>query len=337
MAINHSTFHHQRQYLPLTTLLLLVLNTSTILAQDSKRGLAYIGDSHAPDIRLLSSSASPLSWYYNWGPYPNPSIDASKLEFIPMIHGLDAVSDSRTERTIASTPSSSTHLLSFNEPDGTQDSGGSKISPQDAAKAYHDFVVPFRDGKKGGGRKWKISHPVTTGSGMGIEWLRAFNQSCYEIDENNGCPTDFIAAHWYGNFEGLAAWLGTVNEFYNSNSSSPQLKIWITELGLPQQDASATAAMLNQTLPYLDGLDYVERYSWFGAFRTNDANQWTGSGVALFNNEGGLTDVGALYMGNGFQKGQKGEGNTSGAEVRRVSRGLMVGLVGAVMLLGRVL
>ncbi|KAH7389946.1 glycosyl hydrolase catalytic core-domain-containing protein [Pyrenochaeta sp. MPI-SDFR-AT-0127] len=304
---------------------LLALLASTVVAQDSKRGFAFIGDTHVPDNRLLSSSNSPLKWYYNWSPYPNSNlIPSDTLEFTPMVHGIDATQDSRTEEVIRNIPQSSTHLLSFNEPDGTQESGGSKISAKDAAKAYIDYIVPFRNGEKGG-RKWKISHPSTTGSPMGLKWLREFNTSCYEIDSQNGCPTDFISAHWYGAFDGLAAWLGTLDEFYNANSSNnTPLKIWVTEMGLPQQSADNTVAMMNQTLPYLDKLDYVERYAWFGAFRTDDANEWTGDGVALFDDDGGLTELGALYMGNGFEKGQKGEGADSAASGKHISIGMVI-------------
>lgn len=85
-------------------------------------------------------------------------------------------------------------------------------------------------------------------------------------------------------------------------------------------DEDANAQMMNQTLPYLDKLEYVEKYAWFGAFRPNDANEWTGDGVALFNGDGGLTKVGALYMGgdeNDFKEGQQGEGEEDDA--RQVS------------------
>lgn len=304
-----STFQSRPRLLGALALSLL----ATTQAQDSKRGFAFIGDSHAPDNRLLSSGNSPLVWYYNWSPYPNIDlIPTGSLEFIPMIHGIDATEDGRTEQVISRLDKSSTHLLSFNEPDGTTSSGGSSISPEDAARAYIDYVVPFRDGSRGG-RNWKISHPSTTGSGNGLEWLRSFNSSCYDIDPENGCPIDFIAAHWYGDFGGLASWLGTLDEFYNANSTNDaNLKIWVTELGLPQQSADATVGMMNQTLPYLDGLDYVERYAWFGAFRTDDANEWTGDGVALFDDDGGLTELGAVYMGDGFTEGQKGEGSGAG-------------------------
>ncbi|KAL5116085.1 hypothetical protein ACEQ8H_005981 [Pleosporales sp. CAS-2024a] len=298
---------------------------ATALAQDSKKGFSYIGDTHTTDNSLLSTN-SPLKWYYNWSPYPNTNlIPANNLEFIPMIHGIDATQSTQTEQAFSSLSSSSTHLLSFNEPDGTSGSGGSAITPEDAAKAYISYVVPFRNGTKGGGRKWKISHPATTGSPNGLTWLRNFNASCYKIDPKNGCPTDFVAAHWYGAFDGLASWIGTLNEFYNTNSSSNQdLKIWVTEMALPQQSAQNTLAMMNETLPYLDKTDYVERYAWFGAFRSNSANEWTGDAVALFNKDGGLTNLGALYMGSGYKKGQKGAGKDSAAVGVGSSMGLMV-------------
>jgi hypothetical protein len=331
----HQPPTRHRRHLSRTAFCLALL-ASTTHAADSKRGFAYIGDTHVPDNSLLTSSSSPLRWYYNWSPYPTSSLSSSSLEFIPMIHGLDATKDSSTEPAISRLPESSTHLLSFNEPDGTTGSGGSSISPEDAAKAYIDFVVPFRTGEKGG-RKWRISHPSTTGSPNGLEWLRKFNESCYEIDKENGCPSDFVAAHWYGAFDGLAGWLGTLDEFYNTNSTRDQpLIIWVTEMALPQQDAENTVGMMNQTLPYLDKLEYVERYSWFGAFRTDDANEWTGDGVALFDDNGGLTELGALYLGDGFSEGQKGEGEEDAASGLRVSLWLMVVLGGCAAVLGMV-
>lgn len=322
------SFQHRSRILAALALSLL----ASAQAEESKRGFAFIGDSHAPDNKLLSSDSSPLVWYYNWSPYPNTDlIPTGSLEFIPMIHGIDATEDSTTEGVIRGLDKSSTHLLSFNEPDGTTGSGGSSISPEDAAKAYIDYVVPFRNGSKGG-RNWKISHPSTTGSPNGLEWLRSFNSSCYDIDSENGCPTDFVAVHWYGAFDGLAGWLGTLDEFYNANSTNDaNLKLWVTEMGLPQESADATVAMMNQTLPYLDSLDYVERYAWFGAFRTDDANEWTGDGVALFDDDGGLTELGALYMGDGFKEGQKGEGAGAGMLSVNLAAVLAMGLVSVLM------
>ncbi|KAF4553711.1 Glycosyl hydrolase catalytic core domain-containing protein 6 [Elsinoe fawcettii] len=299
-------FNNRLGFQHLLPVLLFFSTTNAQNTTSNKRGIAFIGDSNPSDNRLLSSNPSPLKWYYNWSPYPVSLL--STLEFLPMIHGLDATRDPRTEQVISRLPASSTHLLSFNEPDGTTSSGGSSISPQDAARAYRDYVLPFRTGQRAGGRKWKISWPATTGSGNGLEWLRAFNESCYELSPE-GCPADFIAAHWYGGFEGLASWLGTLDEFYNANGTGDGRKgIWVTEMALPQMSAEMTRAMMNQTLPYLDGLEYVERYAWFGAFRADEANEWTGDGVALFDDNGGLTGLGATYLGDGFEVGQKGQG-----------------------------
>lgn len=138
---------------------------------------------------------------------------------------------------------------------------------------------------------------------------------------------DFVSVHWYGAFDGLAGWLSTLDEFYNTNSTRDEpVKLWVTEMGLPQQSAEATVQMMNQTLPYLDKMDYVERYAWFGAFRTDDANEWTGDGVALFDDDGGLTELGALYMGRGYKVGQKGEGAEDAAAGLKVSVSMMVAL-----------
>ncbi|KAI0167226.1 glycosyl hydrolase catalytic core-domain-containing protein [Pestalotiopsis sp. NC0098] len=280
----------------------------------SKRGLAYSGDDNEADMNLLTSDKSPISWYYTWSLNQAPDVNGTAA-FVPLVPTTDEAADSGLETTLGALPSSSTHLLTFNEPDGTTDSGGSSVEPEDAAKAYVEHIAALRTSSE---RSWNISHPSVTGSERGLEWLRSFNESCYDLDPDAGCPTDFISVHWYGDFAGLTWWLDTLREFYVTNSSNPDqdLPFWVTELALPQQDEDATVAMLNSSLGYLDGLDWVSGYAWFGAFRSDDANDWTGSAVALFDDDGGLTEVGSLYMGgeaNGFAKGTKGEGDSSAA------------------------
>ncbi|KAL4727059.1 hypothetical protein ACLX1H_005959 [Fusarium chlamydosporum] len=264
----------------------------------SKRGLAFHGDDHKSDNELLTSNNSEIAWYYTWSLWPSQEIGNS-LPFVPLIHGLDDASDSGLKDRLNNLPDSSTHLLTFNEPDGETDTGGSSISPKDAAKAYIKNVVPFRDAK----RKWSISHPSVTGSPRGLDWLRDFNESCYDIDDN-GCPTDFIAVHWYGDAMGLDNWLNSLREFYNE--TAPDAPFWITEMALPKADEEATFAMMNETLPELDKRKDVQAYAWFGAFRTKDANEWTGKSVSLFDGDGGLTKLGAEYLGGedkGFEEG----------------------------------
>ncbi|KAF1995744.1 glycoside hydrolase family 128 protein [Amniculicola lignicola CBS 123094] len=332
----HQSRRSQPPSISQTTLLLLSLFSPTSSQKtNSKRGLASLGSTHTSDNSLLGSPSSPLFWYYNWSPYPlnAPSQTAiTALEFVPLIHGIYGAEDSQTSTAINSLPSTSKHLLSFNEPDGTTDSGGSSIEPEDAARAYIEHIVPYRTSN----RKWLISHPSVTGSPRGLEWLRQFNESCWEIDEENGCPTDFIAAHWYGAYDGLTGWLSQLDEYYKNGTASEQdLKIWITELALPQQSEQETVNMMNVTLPYLDELDYVERYAWFGDFRRKDADEWAGDNVAMFDDDGGLTALGALYLGgeaNGFEEGQEGKGEGAASSVK-VNTGMMASVfAGAVVM-----
>ncbi|KAK1994411.1 hypothetical protein LX36DRAFT_660597 [Colletotrichum falcatum] len=307
----------------LASLAVSALHPATALAQSeapSKRGLAYHGDDHAADSRLLTSERSLVRWYYTWSTWPAQGLNGS-VAFVPLVHGVKDAEDPGLASRLGQLPGSSTHLLTFNEPDGTTSSGGSSIDPEDAAKAYLEHLAPLRDDGDGT-RRWNISHPVVTGSPQGIEWLRKFNESCHAIDRDAGCPADFVAVHWYGDAAGLKDHLGALRAFYgggegdDDDDAPPDLRFWITEMALPQQSAGATLAMMNESLAYLDGLDYVEAYAWFGAFREDEANAWTGDSVSLLDGDGGLTDLGALYLGGeerGFEAGQKGEGNLAGS------------------------
>ncbi|KAI0195061.1 glycosyl hydrolase catalytic core-domain-containing protein, partial [Astrocystis sublimbata] len=211
-------------------------DNSTAKAQDNstaKRGMSFVGDadSHSEDYDILLSDNSPINWYFTWSPVPAPSNilpddAASRLEFVPALPGLENLDNNIN--ALGRLPSSTKHLFTFNEPDGTTDSGGSSISPDDAAKAYIEKVVPLRE-------RFQISHPSVTGSPRGLEWLKDFNSSCWDIDSDNGCPADFVTAHFYGDFEGLANWLGQLTDWYNGSRSGidKDLKVWVKELALP--------------------------------------------------------------------------------------------------------
>lgn len=272
-----------------------------------KRGLIYI-DGRTDDYDIFTSEQSPLTWYYSYSPWP--TLSSWEVDFAPMVHGVrdapEAVARIKSfingsQRLGANTL---THVLSFNEPDGDRASGGSDSSPQHSAQVYLEYLAPLREAPY----NLKMSLPATTGSPMGLEWLRDFNESCWDENRDAGCEFDFVATHWYGDFAGMASWLGTIHELY------PDLPIWLTEFAIPQLDDDETRAFMNQSLPYLDDLDYVERYSWFGTFRDNDANEWTGDGVSMLNGRGGLSDLGAQYMGGeqqGFEAGQRGQGGAA--------------------------
>ncbi|CAH0052341.1 unnamed protein product [Clonostachys solani] len=281
---------------------------------ESKKGLALVGQLEDSDIKLLTSEKSPISWYYNWSPTPSNIIGNSTL-FIPLIHSLETLGERDIWSSLDGLPSSSQYMLTFNEPDEAEENGGSYISPEDAAKAYIEDIVPHRNSS----RSWQISHPVVTGSERGLNWLRDFNESCYEIDPGNGCPADFIAVHWFGDFTGLASWLGTLRGFYNS-SEFLNTSILITEMALPQGVEDDNISMLEQAMSYLDGLDYIAGYSWFGAFRKKNANEWTGDGVSLLENNGDLTGLGEKYLGGDTSDFKTEDDSDSGSYVLQARR-----------------
>lgn len=277
----------------------------------SKHGLAVTGELQDEDAELLTSSNSPISWYFNWSPSPSEVIGDAAM-FIPLVHGLDTLEEDYLWSALDDLPSSSTHLFTFNEPDEEKENGGSGISPGDAAEAYLEYLAPLRTGD---GRRWNISHPAVTGSERGLEWLRDFNESCYDIEPDGGCPADFVSVHYYGDFQGLANWIGTLHEFYNNGEGGEDAKgLWITEMAVPQGDSEVNAAMLNESMNYLDGLDYVDGYAWFGAFREEDSNEWTGDGVSLLDDDGDLTDVGEEYMGGETSDFQDDDDDDGGSD-----------------------
>ncbi len=71
--------------------------------------------------------------------------------------------------------------------------------------------------------------------------------------------------------------------------------MWITEYNADHQDLATTQAFYNTSAEYFDRLDFVERYSFFGAFRSDVSN--VGPNGAMLSAGGNLTDIGAWYLG----------------------------------------
>lgn len=79
--------------------------------------------------------------------------------------------------------------------------------------------------------------------------------------------------------------------------SWPDAEIWVTEYAYAHQDLQTTQAFYNQTADYFEKLDYLGRYSYFGAFRSSNSN--VGANAAFLNQDGKLTDIGSWYSGFG--------------------------------------
>lgn len=190
------------------------------------------------------------------------------------------------------------HILTFNEPDGSISSGGSDTSPAAAAAIWIQEIEPLR--KLG----VKTGAPAMTGSPGGFTWLRQFFANC--TAQGTNCTADFIPVHWYGNFEGMASHVGQVVATY------PNTSIWVTEFALPDASLSATESFFQTSCEYFDRLDYVERYSYFGAFRSSVSS--VGPNAAMLTQNGKLTDIGSWYLGDAAT------GNVPGTSVSTASR-----------------
>jgi hypothetical protein len=78
-------------------------------------------------------------------------------------------------------------------------------------------------------------------------------------------------------------------------SRFPDAKIWVTEYAFANRDLLATQEFYNQSANYLDNNAKIERYSYFGAFRSQVSN--VGPNAPFLNNGGRLTDIGSWYLG----------------------------------------
>lgn len=77
----------------------------------------------------------------------------------------------------------------------------------------------------------------------------------------------------------------------------PDADIWVTEYAFANQDLQTTQQFFNQTVDYFGKLDYIARYTYFGAFRSKASN--VGPNASFLNNAGKLTDIGSWYLGFG--------------------------------------
>lgn len=109
----------------------------------------------------------------------------------------------------------------------------------------------------------------------------------------------------------------------------PNTSIWITEYALNNATLPETQDFYNTSAQYYDRLDYVERYSYFGSFRSDVSN--VGPNAAMLNNKGELTDIGSWYLG-GKATGNKPGGSGAGRMVQSSWALLVCVVVGFLML-----
>lgn len=116
----------------------------------------------------------------------------------------------------------------------------------------------------------------------------------------------------------------------NSLNSYPNTSIWLTEYALNDQPLSTTQDFFNTSAEYFDRLDYVDRYSYFGSFRSSVSN--VGYNATMLDQDGKLTDIGSWYLGGSSTGNVPKASGASRAGLGMRMSAWCVGLAGVVML-----
>ncbi|KAK4161338.1 alkali-sensitive linkage protein 1 [Cladorrhinum sp. PSN259] len=286
-----------------------------------KRGLVFTPNATTrADDNIWFQKPTSLTWYYNYKADPEDvyaKIPQSELEFVPMLWGAPpSTSDTSFLTNIKKQIKNGrniTNILTFNEPDAPHSWGGSNLDVITAAEVWVNNIEPLKE------MGLRVGLPACTGAPTGITWLQNFVKACNDRLSQGGparnCSYDFVPLHWYGNFEGLASHMGQYNAEF------PNKTIWITEYNYAKQNLADTQSFYNMSAEYFDRLPYVERYSLFGAFRSDVSN--VGPNAAMLNKAGELTDIGAWYLGR-QGTGVLPTSKKSGASAPQVSGALLV-------------
>jgi hypothetical protein len=198
--------------------------------------------------QALTDSGS--TWYHNWASTSGEVGKPAGTEFVPTIWGPGSVTDAE----LGNAAREGKNLLGFNEPDSPTQAN---LSPEQALDLWPRLQsTGLRMG----------APAVATGADVPGGWLDRFMQGAAQ----RGLRVDFIPVHWYGADFGPAA-AGQLADYLKRVHDRYQKPIWLTEYALIDWSQGAPrypseqeqAAFIQSSTTMLDGLDFVERYSWF--------------------------------------------------------------------------
>lgn len=215
-------------------------------AADGKKGVSVTAVDGASEA-LADVGAD---WFYTWASDMQGITPPEGAEFVPMIWGADSV----TQQQLDQAKELGSTLLGFNEPDLA---GQAEMSVDEALSLWPRLEETGL----------RLGAPaVASGGDQAGGWLDRFLAGAAE----RGYRVDFIPLHWYGGdfspaaVDQLRGYLQAVHDRY-------QKPIWLTEYALidfssgsPRYpSAEEQERFVRDAKAMLDGLPFVERYSWF--------------------------------------------------------------------------
>jgi hypothetical protein len=239
-----------------------------------KKGLGQTVKDPAWAARLR---ALRCKWFYSWNSAIPEGVPRG-IDFIPMIYRYGGDPKKISGPAEAARKAGITELLGFNEP---EEKTQGNMSMEEVLNAW---PLLMETGMRIGSPN--CVHPDR-------EWMTTFMSEV----KKRGLRVDFVCVHSYGgpNANALVERLGQIHKMYDGRP------IWITEFAVGDWEAAsveknrhkpeAVMRFMENVLPMLDKLDFVERYAWFPA---KPSNVPLGTS-ALFNDQGELTPLGEIY------------------------------------------
>eukprot|EP01062_Namystynia_karyoxenos_P062475 TRINITY_DN55363_c0_g1_i1.p1 TRINITY_DN55363_c0_g1~~TRINITY_DN55363_c0_g1_i1.p1 ORF type:complete len:382 (+),score=155.94 TRINITY_DN55363_c0_g1_i1:76-1146(+) len=244
-----------------------------------RRGLALTSDHICSDLSLFASARP---WFYGWNIHPgstdyNNCVGKYDSGFVPQSWGKKTILNKTNWADIW--PGADA-LLGFNEPNHAEQSD---MTGAEAAAAWPMLVAAAK-----ARNITRIGSPAAAPCGAPdchgdtFEWFDAFFKACKD------CQVDFIATHFYGcSGDALHQFLSELHNRYNR-------PIWLTEFNCGDGSNNRTMdrhlQYMQEALPVLDKLTFVERYSWMSVHNSHVP------GCVLISDDGKLTELGSYYL-----------------------------------------
>jgi hypothetical protein len=238
-----------------------------------KKGACFTTNDKTWSSKVLALN---VYWHYSWGVDANIA-EPDSVRFVPMIWGKWSLEKNLQKVDSMAKAGKVKHLLGFNEPDGKEQAN---LTVEESLTYWPQLM----------NSKIPLGSPACIHADN--DWMKGFMAKVAE----KGYRVDFICVHWYGgaNAQSLIDYLKSIHDLYNR-------PIWLTEFAPADWSTSSPAAskvtkalalnFMQQILPALEKLDYVERYSWYSSSQENAAL----GNSALFDNAGKLTPLGVYY------------------------------------------
>ncbi|MCJ1475090.1 hypothetical protein MMC13_003750 [Lambiella insularis] len=179
-------------------------------------------------------------------------------------------------------------ILSFNEPD-ICGGGSACMSVSQSVASYRKYIQPYAC-------QVALGSPAVTNSGApgaSLTYLEWFLGNC------TGCTVDFVAVHWYSNIYAFDYFQEFVEAAYAAGGNRP---LWITEFGMDGTYPDwMVQSFMRTAVSWLDSLEYVARYAWFGAYTGSENSAGADSGMEINEDGTGLSPEGKIF--NSYTRG----------------------------------